>query len=113
MSAAFNSHCCLQSVISYAEFSTPLSAVMSQPFLSAETVAICSPQQRTEHMWTKYIGKYSRTLLKTAALEYKIQYKYTDVIKTSRKTIAPVQFRKPGSLQRRRIKKKIISKNWC
>lgn len=32
MSAAFNSHCCLQSVISYAEFSTPLSAVMSQPF---------------------------------------------------------------------------------
>lgn len=48
--------------------------------------------------------------MKTAALEYKIQYKYTDVIKTSRKTIAPVQFRKPGSLQRRRIKKKLSLK---
>lgn len=50
----------------------------------------------------KYIGKYSRTF-NNSCLKYKIQYKYTDVIKTSRNTIAPVEFRK-CSLQRRKWK---------
>lgn len=108
MSAAFNFHHCLQSLISYAEFSTLLSAVMSQPFCLLKRWKFVLRSKELNTLEQNYIGKYSRTLLKTAALEYKIQYKYTDVIKTSRKTIAPVQFRKPGSLQRRRIKKKSL-----